>query len=438
MLKDFFSKHKGLILVACFALVFIAIISAIIGGVVDQQSNTDCGVNDADNTTDVGSIGGAGGSWTKEGTVQYKVAQQVYNSLTKDLGLSGAAACGVMGNIAHESGFWLPATNRSDGGKGLIQWTHGREAQLLNFAKKRGKHWTDLGVQIDMLEHDLKNPALWVSGKYRNNSLRTFGRINDPAEAASRFYISGMEAGGGWKHDPDGTEPKRRRNAMLADKLFNKDHKKANGDKLGSVTKSSASTSDSNPGDGCDYDGEAGPGGDWNWPFKSIKGDHPSISGAQLFGHVGGGRPNGFHCGVDFGTIPYGNQSILAIHGGTVYKIGHWGYTQAGLGWYVCVKSDDGFYEIYQEFAFADGDRNKAIKVKVGDKLKTGDPVAVLNPRLRGVTHIHIGVSRKEIMAAEKHAFTDDGTWINWIPYVIKSRHAGNSAKSDSNKKKED
>lgn len=168
--------------------------------------------------------------------------------------------------------------------------------------------------------------------------------------------------------------------------------------------------------DSSDCSADSVASGNWAWPFKSIKGS-PQISGAQLFGHVGGGRTNGFHDGIDFGTSPYNNQDILAIHGGKVYKIDHQGYTQNDLGWYVCVKSDDGYYEVYQEFAFADGDRD-AIKVKEGDTVKTGDTIAVLSTKYSNATHVHIGVSKTEISKALSKSFTDDGTWIDWTKLV--------------------
>lgn len=413
-LGSFVKQHKDILIMVGGFFVFIIIVVALVGGAINQNQESDCGVN-----TDLGIPTGATGSWTKKGTKEYKIAKIIFDRLTKDLGISGAAAAGVLGNMAHESGgFSLSATNAHDGGKGLIQWTGLRETQLKNFAMKRGKPWQDLGVQIDMVEHDMKNRAMWASARYHNNSLRSFGHLSDPSEAASRFYISGLEAGQGNKRDPDGTEGKRRKYAQIANKLFNTNNTGANDDKIGSL--SGKSSSDSEPGDDCDYSGESGPGGDWNWPFKSIKNNKPAIGGIQLFGKVGGGRINGFHDGVDFGTYPYDGQYVLAIHGGTVYKIGHEGYTQADLGWYVCVKSNDGYYEIYQEFAFADSDR-RAIKVKVGDVVKTGQPIGILSSKFHNVTHVHIGVTKKEIMAAERHAFLDDGTWKNWIEFVKKS-----------------
>lgn len=59
---------------------------------------------------------GNAGDWTTPGTERYQYAQTVFNVLTQQYGFSGAAAAGVMGNIAGESGF-IP-TRGEQGGKG--------------------------------------------------------------------------------------------------------------------------------------------------------------------------------------------------------------------------------------------------------------------------------------------------------------------------------
>ena len=71
----------------------------------------------------------------------------------------------------------------------------------------------------------------------------------------------------------------------------------------------------------------------WGWPFPSTGEGH--FSGAQLFGVNAGGqfRMNGFHDGLDFGSIDHPVAEVHAIHGGKVTQIG---YT-AGLDWYVLV-----------------------------------------------------------------------------------------------------
>ncbi len=412
-------KYVKRLLIFLGPIVLISVLVVIIGGAIDSIGGGNCGTG-LDNSTYSATANNSGGndSWKTKGSPRYRTAQTIFSHLTKDVGLSGAAASGIMGNIAHESGFNTAAVNSSDGGKGLIQWTFGREAQLRALANKEGKSWSDLGVQLKMLDIDLNNQALWVSAAYPGQTLSTFAQLSDPGAAALHFYISGMEAGGGNKSDPDGTGPKRVANAQEIYKLFNGASIKADKSKFSGKSGSSSNGDVANSDNSldCDSDGSA-EGGDWGWPFKSIKGS-PQISGAQLFGNVGGGRVNGFHDGVDFGTVPYNNQSILAVHGGKVIRIAHQGYTQNDLGWYVVVKGED-YTTIYQEFAFSESDRS-AISVKVGDTVKTGDKIGKLSSSYGNVTHVHIGATKKNIDTALAHSFNNDGTWTDWTKLVGK------------------
>ena len=104
-----FLKHKarlatlnmGLIIggvTACIAsfVIFIAIIYSVILGVK--------GTCAPDNSNPLsGDVSGGGGSWTQKGTKDYNTAKTIWDRLTKDLGLSGAATAGVMGTIDQES-----------------------------------------------------------------------------------------------------------------------------------------------------------------------------------------------------------------------------------------------------------------------------------------------------------------------------------------------
>lgn len=75
-----------------------------------------------------------------------------------DKGLTGAAACGIAGNIAFESGF-KPETHVIDSnGKyssGICQWNAGRGDAMMKYV---GKNWrNDLTGQCKYLWHDLKD-----------------------------------------------------------------------------------------------------------------------------------------------------------------------------------------------------------------------------------------------------------------------------------------
>lgn len=70
-----------------------------------------------------------------------------------DLGYSPEAAAGFCGNIWQESHF--DPTEKYAGHYGIVQWGGGRWTNLQNIAKKMGKDWTDLDVQLAMIEYEL-------------------------------------------------------------------------------------------------------------------------------------------------------------------------------------------------------------------------------------------------------------------------------------------
>ncbi len=119
-----------------------------------------------------------------------------------------------------------------------------------------------------------------------------------------------------------------------------------------------------------------------------------------------------WHDGIDIIPNHGGNEDVRAIHGGTVYYIGHEGTTQNDLGYYICVKSPDGYNTVYQEFAFYPDEAEAAIHVKVGDVVEPGQVILTFIPTTH-VTHVHIGVTQSEINAAERYWNTDNGTWLD-------------------------
>lgn len=152
----------------------------------------------------------------------------------------------------------------------------------------------------------------------------------------------------------------------------------------------------------------SGTGGGWGSPFPSA--GHGSFSGGQLFGvHAGGEfRQNGFHDGLDFGTVDHPGSNIHAIHGMKITRIGY----MAELGYFFVGHSDDGYNIDYQE-AFAS---RSDIHVKVGQYVKTGQVVGV-----RTTDHLHIGITKKDFDYALRYAFTNNGTWIDPEPLIFGS-----------------
>ena len=139
----------------------------------------------------------------------------------------------------------------------------------------------------------------------------------------------------------------------------------------------------------------------WGWPFPSVGEGH--FLGGQLFGVNPGGefRRNGFHDGLDFGSIDHPGNEVHAIHSGRV-TMKQWG--SGGINWYVVIQDTSGLNVEYQE-AFSNENN---ITVNVGDTVQTGDVIGY-----RTTDHLHVGITKSPIPAAFGHAFSNDGTWID-------------------------
>ncbi|WP_283578528.1 peptidoglycan DD-metalloendopeptidase family protein [Limosilactobacillus ingluviei] len=147
----------------------------------------------------------------------------------------------------------------------------------------------------------------------------------------------------------------------------------------------------------------------WGWPFPSVGQGY--FSGAQRFGVNAGGefRLNGFHDGLDFGSVDHPGSTVHAIHAGTVTSVG---YT-AGLDWYVTV--DTGEYLVVYQEAFSS--RNQ-IAVKPGQQIGLGDTIGY-----RNTSHLHIGITRqKNFNVALANSFNNNGTWLNPLDIILNNR----------------
>lgn len=144
----------------------------------------------------------------------------------------------------------------------------------------------------------------------------------------------------------------------------------------------------------------------WGWPFPNVGEGHFSLG--QTFGthpQDGVGRTNGFHDGLDFGSVDHPGSEVHAIHGGKVQDVGY----IAGLENYVTVVSND-YLICYQE-AFSS---RSNIKVSVGQDIKTGDVIGI-----RDTSHVHIGITKqKNLMVALRSAWSDDGTWLDPLQII--------------------
>ncbi|MGM0241196.1 phage tail tip lysozyme [Enterococcus sp. AZ103] len=106
--------------------------------------------------------------------------------------IEGATPQGLVGMIANfeqESQLNPAAIERPNdplSGHGLAQWTAGRTTNLKNFASEKGKEWSDLGLQLEFLLHELNG-----SEKGAVSALK----VDSVEEATEQWQIKFERAG---------------------------------------------------------------------------------------------------------------------------------------------------------------------------------------------------------------------------------------------------
>ncbi len=397
MLRKWFKAHLGVALalggVAATAAValFVALLLVFMFMVTSScQNNNDSG--------DTSISGGSGGAWTQPGTEAYKNAKATFDYWTGK-GMSGAMAAGIIGNIggAEDTGFVLNQREIGGGtGGGLYQFTPA--SKYLNDAKS-DKSWSVVN-QGDVILH--LEPGT-VSHYFKKN-------LNSSPEDCATDWMNLYERPSAAARAS--TNAARRSAALTAYRLFGGANISAKDSLLG-VGTGTAVVGDNGDTDTFCSSMDAGVSGKWSWPFKDVPKSGPTgYEDGQQFGHTGYHRGRGnFHDGFDWGSARY-HGDILAVHGGTVYKVGHDG----ARGYFVDVKSSDGYYEIYQEAFTSKSD----IAVKEGDQIQTGQKIGTLT-----TSHLHLGISKKEIEQAQSSWDIDDGTWLDPISVIKKGLENG-------------
>lgn len=121
----------------------------------------------------------------------------VYKFLREEMGLNTAAACGVLANIAKESGFDPTKQERGytweeGAGFGLCQWTNyprtsktGRRSKLVSFCEENGYDYKSLEGQLNYLKKEL-------SGSYY------YKRVTSVLESVPDTSAGAYEAGYVW------------------------------------------------------------------------------------------------------------------------------------------------------------------------------------------------------------------------------------------------
>lgn len=132
-------------------------------------------------------------------TVMARAIKCVRWLVNSGLGLNEVQACGVVGNLVHESGGINPTCENSEGAYGIAQWHPGggRKQNLISFCNQNGLDYKTLYAQLEFLKNELTTkPSLGLS------QLRSATNYTD----ATNVFCDNFERPG---PDPKG-RPKRR------------------------------------------------------------------------------------------------------------------------------------------------------------------------------------------------------------------------------------
>lgn len=112
-----------------------------------------------------------------------------WDFLVKQDGFEPHIVAGFLGNFMVETGTdnLDPTTEQTDGGpgRGIAQWEEGaRFDQLVEFAKQKNTHWSDLQTQLEFVIHEINNDE--------QEAWAEIQKAKDPEEAAklvSEYYL---------------------------------------------------------------------------------------------------------------------------------------------------------------------------------------------------------------------------------------------------------
>lgn len=99
-------------------------------------------------------------AFSAQGASSKSNKSQVFSYLTQEIGFNTAAACGVMANMEHESGFDSSKVLYDSNGLlsgGLCMWNGGRFSSLKRFCNNNGYNYLSIYGQLKYLEHELKS-----------------------------------------------------------------------------------------------------------------------------------------------------------------------------------------------------------------------------------------------------------------------------------------
>lgn len=208
--------------------------------------------NSSESLGEEGADGGVDGDWLTEGSEQYEVALEIFETLTEEYGTSGEFAAGALANVKHESGF-IPdraegsgelrfgmdskeaPAGHSGGGGGLFQFTPYSKYTESSYWDQGDEGW-EIASQIaavwgfefenrevmTYLKSNAQDGARNPNGYDSYSTIEDWLSTDDVIRASWAFQI-GYER-------PAEYHESRESLAKQADRVFNSDNIEANPD----------------------------------------------------------------------------------------------------------------------------------------------------------------------------------------------------------------
>ena len=124
----------------------------------------------------------------------------IFRYLTGELGLSTAAACGILGNMHVETGgtFDPTAHDPDNIGYGICQWNNTADAGYrVDELKAFTAQWNTVQGQLEFIKHDLLHNSYLLS-LHLYDDLKAFGNSEEDAVAASDCFAKKYEGCAQW------------------------------------------------------------------------------------------------------------------------------------------------------------------------------------------------------------------------------------------------
>lgn len=237
------------------ALVLILIM---IFGIVSSTSDSNKGNDQGCETMKKGSTD------VKNSKDAEKNAETIYKYLMKHVdGAKSKAVAGHLGNIYVESAQTFDPSTIQGGDKfkediamdesaggyafGISQWDSGRRVNLIKFAKKKKKKWSDLGIQLDfMLNHDGSD----------SETIKKLLKSDDGIDKSTENIMNEWERAG----DKDSIGERKSAASKYYSKFSDKDSESGKDSNVDDATDAATDNSDAAENSGCEKGGSSGSG----------------------------------------------------------------------------------------------------------------------------------------------------------------------------------